>query len=174
MFKARPMSVNKMIGAAQDGLRAMSSNVAFGEKNTPMIRPIELIAGWDCASGAGKDAVVAIEVPPQRRRRHRRISPPFYPALRQNTRKISSPVGAQLYPEHSRRNAAPQLGTLYLAPAFRSGLRRLPEIAIRPKRPLRAERYADGTGRYFNRSRKGGSMPCVRRSTLICATCRAS
>src|SRR5258708_16697968 len=58
------MSVNKMIGTAQDGLLAMSSNVAFGEKNTPMIRPIELIAGWDCASGAGKDAVVAIEVPP--------------------------------------------------------------------------------------------------------------
>src|SRR5258708_15225479 len=109
MFKARPMSVNKMIGAAQDGLRAMSSNVAFGEKNTPIIRPIELIAGWDCASGAGKDAVVAIEVPPPRRRRHRRISPPFYPALRPNTRKISSPVGAQLYPEHSRGNAAPRI-----------------------------------------------------------------
>jgi hypothetical protein len=102
------MSVNKMIGAAQDGLRAMSSNVAFDEKNTPMIRPIELIAGCDCASGAGKDAVVAIEVPPPRRRLYRRISPPFYPALRQNTRKISSPVGgAALSRAPPRERCAP-------------------------------------------------------------------
>ncbi len=62
------MTVNKMIGTAQDGLRAMSSNVAFGEKNTPIIRPMGLMAGCDCASGAGMDVVVAIEVPPPQER----------------------------------------------------------------------------------------------------------
>src|SRR4030081_2202481 len=57
-------SVSRTSGTTQLGLRTMSSNVAFGEKNTPNTRPIGLIAGCDCASGAGKDVVVAIEVPP--------------------------------------------------------------------------------------------------------------
>src|ERR1700732_5571329 len=66
--KLTPMlnSVSKTTGSTQLGFLAMSSNVAFGEKNKTITRPIELIAGWDCASGAGMDAVVAIEVPPPR------------------------------------------------------------------------------------------------------------
>src|SRR5260370_23331208 len=58
-------SVSRTTGSTQLGFLTMSSNVAFGEKNTPTIRPIGLIAGCDCASGAGIDAV-AIEVPPPR------------------------------------------------------------------------------------------------------------
>src|ERR1700720_514273 len=59
-------NVNRTTGTTQLGFLTMSSNVAFGEKNTPMIRPIAPIAGCDCASGAGRDVVVAIEVPPPR------------------------------------------------------------------------------------------------------------
>src|ERR1700730_14298045 len=64
--KLTPMlnKVSKTIGRTQLGFRTMSSNVAVGEKKTPMIRPNGLIAGCDCASGAGRDVVVAIEVPP--------------------------------------------------------------------------------------------------------------
>src|SRR5260370_8642035 len=59
-------SVSSTTGSTQPGFRAMSSKVVFGEKNTPTIRPTGLIAGSDCASGAGIDVVVAIEVPPHR------------------------------------------------------------------------------------------------------------
>jgi hypothetical protein len=52
------MIVNKTIGATQEGFRAMSSNVFFGEKKTPKMRPNGLIEA--CASGAGI-GVVAIE-----------------------------------------------------------------------------------------------------------------
>src|SRR5258708_19691438 len=109
MFKARPMSVNKMIGTAQDGLLAMSSNVAFGEKTTPMTRPTELIAGWDCASGAGKDAVVAIEVPPPQAAPLPAHITAVLPRITPKHQKNFITVGAQLYPEHSRGNAAPRL-----------------------------------------------------------------
>src|SRR6267143_3624718 len=57
-FMQRPIRVNKTIGATQEGFRAMSSNVFFGENNTPMILPIGPIVA--CASGAGT-GVVAIE-----------------------------------------------------------------------------------------------------------------
>src|SRR6267142_4651081 len=59
-------SVSSTTGSTQPGLRTMSSKVVFGEKNTPTTRPTGLIAGCDCASGAGIDVVVAIEVPPHR------------------------------------------------------------------------------------------------------------
>src|ERR1700688_2337943 len=64
--KLTPMlnKVSKTTGRTQLGFRTMSSNVGVGEKKTPMIRPNGLIAGCDCASGAGRDVVVAIEVPP--------------------------------------------------------------------------------------------------------------
>ena len=62
------VAVSRTTGSTQLGFRTMSSNVAFGEKNTPTIRPIGLIAGCDCASGAGIDAVVAIEIPPPPKR----------------------------------------------------------------------------------------------------------
>src|SRR5712692_1191024 len=57
--KLTPMlnSVRRTTGSTQLGFLTMSSNVAFGEKNTPMIRPMGLIAGCDCASGAGMDVV---------------------------------------------------------------------------------------------------------------------
>src|SRR2546423_8936303 len=51
------------IGAAQFGFLTTSSNVALGEKKTPKIRPIGLMAAGDCASGVGRD-VVAIKFPP--------------------------------------------------------------------------------------------------------------
>src|SRR5262250_2505570 len=46
--------VSRTTGGIQPGFRVMSSNVAFGEKNTPMMRPNGLIVA--CASGAGRDA----------------------------------------------------------------------------------------------------------------------
>src|SRR3984893_15247057 len=64
--KLTPMlnKVSKMTGSTQLGFRTMSSNVAVGEKKIPITRPNGLIAGCDCASGAGRDVVVVIEVPP--------------------------------------------------------------------------------------------------------------
>src|SRR6185295_2809841 len=55
---AKLNTVRRIAGRIQLGLRTMSSKVAFGEKNTPVIRPNRLIAA--CASGAGIDVVVAI------------------------------------------------------------------------------------------------------------------
>src|ERR1700726_282498 len=64
--KVTPMlnNVSRTNGSTQLGLRTISSKVGFGEKNTPKTRPTGLIPGCDCASGAGTDVVVAIEVPP--------------------------------------------------------------------------------------------------------------
>src|SRR5215471_12679378 len=50
-------AVRRMTGRIQLGFRTMSSNVAFGEKKTPAMRPKGLIAAR--ASGAGM-VVVAI------------------------------------------------------------------------------------------------------------------
>src|ERR1700740_3700469 len=102
--KLTPMlnRVSKTTGSTQLGFRTMSSKVAFGEKNTPMTRPNGLIAGCACASGAGIDVVVAIEVPPPQKRHPQARYTAFYPPLRPNTSKISAHnVGAQ--------HAAPQL-----------------------------------------------------------------
>src|SRR5208282_5412871 len=55
-------TVIKMTGRIQPGLRAISSNVGFGEKSTPMTLPKGEIAAW--GSAAGTDAgigAVAIE-----------------------------------------------------------------------------------------------------------------
>src|SRR5258708_25689940 len=92
--KLTPMlnSVRRTTGSTQPGFLTMSSNVAFGEKNTPMIRPIALMAGCDCASGAGMDVVVAIEVPPPQERLNRHARTAFYPALRPNTTEISAAI----------------------------------------------------------------------------------
>ena len=55
-------TVVRRIGAIQPGFLAMSSNVAFGEKKTPTIRPIGLIDAWGCACDSGIGVgVVAIE-----------------------------------------------------------------------------------------------------------------
>src|ERR1700756_1779907 len=86
--------VSRTTGSTQLGFLTMSSNVAFGEKNTPTIRPIGLIAGCDCASGAGMDAV-AIEVPPPRSALagacYRRSTPPYA----QTPEKISDSAAAR-------------------------------------------------------------------------------
>jgi hypothetical protein len=54
----RPIIVNKTIGATQEGFLAISSNVLFGEKRTPMIRPNGLREPCDSGAGTG---VVAIK-----------------------------------------------------------------------------------------------------------------
>src|ERR1700687_5246965 len=105
--KLTPMlnSVRRTTGSTQLGFLTMSSNVAFGEKNTPMIRPIGLIAGCDCASGAGRDVVVAIDVPPPQERRYRRALTPSTLHYAGTPEKFQQPsVGAQ--------HAAPLLGTM--------------------------------------------------------------
>src|SRR5256714_12578503 len=86
---ARLNTVKRLIGSIQLGFRTMSSNVDFGEKNTPTIRPKGLTAA--CASGAGR-GVVAIQFPPPQDHPYRvgcSDLPTFYPALRQNATKIS-------------------------------------------------------------------------------------
>src|SRR5215472_3975266 len=64
MAKLTPMLriVVSSTGSSQLGFRTMSSKVALGEKNTPTIRPSELIGagGCACASDIGV-GVVAIE-----------------------------------------------------------------------------------------------------------------
>src|SRR5260370_9068578 len=57
-FMQRPIRVNKTIGATQEGFRAMSSKVLFGENRTPLIRPNEPIVPCASATVAG---FVAIE-----------------------------------------------------------------------------------------------------------------
>src|ERR1700756_509499 len=118
--------VSRTTGSTQLGFLTMSSNVAFGEKNTPTIRPIGLIAGCDCASGAGMDAV-AIEVPPPRSALagacYRRSTPPYA----QTPEKISDSAAAR-----SRR----LFGVRWLATAFIT--------ATSPRRsgtPARCQRY---------------------------------
>jgi hypothetical protein len=54
----RPIRVNKTTGATQEGFRAMSSKVLFGENKTPTIRLNGLIEAWTSGTGTG---VVAIE-----------------------------------------------------------------------------------------------------------------
>jgi hypothetical protein len=70
-------------GAIQLGFLAMSSNVGFGEKKTPMIRPMALVGGFNCASGAGRD-VVAISVSSTTGALYGRTATAFYPASRRN------------------------------------------------------------------------------------------
>src|SRR5260370_37893786 len=91
--KLTPMlnSVRRTTGSTQLGFLTMSSNVAFGEKSTPMIRPMGLIAGCDCASGAGMD-VVAIRCSSTTGAPYRCTATAFYPALRRIATKISSPA----------------------------------------------------------------------------------
>src|ERR1700730_104999 len=86
-------SVSRTTGRTQLGFLTMSSNVAFGEKNTPVIRPTGLIAG--CASGTGRD-VVAISISSTTGALYGRTATAFYSALRRNaTENFSAPVGAQ-------------------------------------------------------------------------------
>src|SRR6267142_7129077 len=98
-------SVSSTTGSTQPGLRTMSSKVVFGEKNTPTTRPTGLIAGCDCASGAGMDVVVAIEVPPHRGAVTGAFPPRSTPHYARTPHKLSGGATAAFYgvrQQHSR------------------------------------------------------------------------
>src|SRR5258706_450435 len=72
-------------------------------------RPIKLIAGWDGASAGGRVEVEAIEVPPPQAAPLPGNITAVLPRITPKHQKNFITVGAQLYPEHSRGNAAPRL-----------------------------------------------------------------
>jgi hypothetical protein len=53
-----PRTENKITGRSHEGFRAMSANVAFGEKITPIRRPNGEIEAWGSAKGADAVAIV--------------------------------------------------------------------------------------------------------------------
>src|ERR1051326_3184103 len=56
---AKLNAVRRIAGRIQLGLRTMSSKVAFGEKNTPAIRPNGLIAAFPSETGSVVVVVIA-------------------------------------------------------------------------------------------------------------------
>src|ERR1700720_3242251 len=57
MIATRLNRTIRAVGKIQSGLRTISSKVAFGEKNTPVIRPNGEIAACGSATGAGMVAI---------------------------------------------------------------------------------------------------------------------
>src|SRR5260221_14665895 len=57
MMAARLMRRIRTVGSSQLALRTISSNVALGEKNTPMMRPAGEIAACGSATGEGTVAI---------------------------------------------------------------------------------------------------------------------
>src|ERR1700730_9627408 len=138
-------SVSRTSGTTQLGFLTMSSNVAFGEKNTPMIRPIAPIAGCDCASGAGRDVVVAIEDPPPRAPIAGATLPPSTPHYAETPQKFH---------DRSRAVSPPILECGSLATAF--------TIAAPPGRFSNSPRYS--MSRQFRHSRQ--QLPRISMSRL--------